>query len=813
MDKFLLIDANSIIFRSYYAFIKNPLKNSKGQNTSGIYGFLNSLKKIRTKFPTDHIILAFDAPGETFRDRVYEEYKATRPPAPRDIPFQIEKIREITELLGIKGIELPGYEADDILATLATKLKKYGEVYIVTSDKDLMQLVSENVFIYDVFNDIVYDRERVKEKFGVNPERIGEYLALCGDSIDNIPGIPGIGPQRATEILKNYPSLEEALKNEQRLAKNRDLLFLSKRLVELEMNAPIEISPEDLIIRQTNLENLLPVLSELEFHSLIKEIAPKIDSKMIEIKKLKPGMEIKDSAGIFIENQNIFISFNENEVFVAPLKAAMDILLDKRIVKIGFDIKEVIKVVKFSPPFFDLKIVSWLIDPNVKHNRFEDICLKYLKCSIEPTPEVISALSLKLYPILEKRLRELDELELYKKIEEPLIPVLVSMEKRGIGIDVNFLKQLKQKVEQNIRQIIDECYKIAGCVFNLNSPKQLAEVLFERLKLPPVKKGKSHYSTDYEVLQELSLKHELPRKILEYRELAKITGTYIEPLIGYTKNGRIHTTFNQTGTATGRLSSSNPNIQNIPIRSPWGNELRKSFVAREKFLLISADYSQIELRILAHITRDKNLIEAFKTGQDIHNHTASLIFNVPEESVNDHQRRMAKVVNYGLIYGMSDYGLAQELGIPKEEATQFIKTYYTLYPGVEEWRQSAISTAEEKGYSETIFGRKRPIPEIRSENYTLKEAAKRLAINTPIQGTAADLIKMAMIDVEKKLSEAGFKSGLLLSIHDELLFEIEEERIEEAKKIIKSSMEEIWNFEVPIEVNISAGKNWKEAHI
>lgn len=809
---FLLLDAHSLIFRAYFAFIKNPLKNSRGQNTSGIFGFLNSLKKIKTRFSSNHIVLAFDAPGETFRDRLFKEYKATRPPAPRDIPFQIEKVKEISHYLGMKGFEIHGYEADDILATLTKRLKDYGEIYIVSSDKDLLQLISENVFIYDVFNDIVYDKEKVKEKFGVGPERIGEYLALCGDSIDNIPGVPGIGPHRAIEILKKYENLEQALKNEPRLSEHRDVLLLSKKLVELDTNVPIEIRVDELVAKNPDIDNLLKILSELEFLSLIKEFAPRLDTKDLNIKPSIVKEEIKNEVGIAFKGDRIFLSFKEGEIHIINIKDGEKILNDRNITKIGFDLKGICKSVSLNPPLFDVKIASWLIEPNVKNDRFEDISLKYLNCYVEPSPETVSNLSLKIYPVLKKKLEELNEFELYKKIEEPLIIVLAMMEKRGIKIDTIFLKELKKRIERDIGLIADECYKIAGCVFNINSPKQLSQILFERLKLTPLKKGKSHYSTDFEVLQQLSLKHELPRKILEYRELAKVSSTYIDPLIEMAKNSRIHTTFNQTGTATGRLSSSNPNLQNIPIRSYWGGELRKGFITEEGFLLVSADYSQIELRILAHITKDKNLIEAFNSGRDIHNHTASLIFNLPEDKVDDHKRRIAKVVNYGLIYGMSDYGLAQELGISREEATQFIQNYYTLYPGVEEWRQSAIRSAEEKGYTETIFGRKRPIPEINSSNFNLREYAKRLAINTPIQGTAADLIKMAMIEVEKRLNSKSFKSGLLLSIHDELLFEIEEERVEEAKEIIKDIMENVYKFEVPIEVDIGTGKNWAEVH-
>lgn len=812
MKKFLLLDGNSLIFRAYFAFIKNPLKNSKGQNTSGVFGFLNTFKRIKARFASDYICLVFDAPGETFRDRLFKEYKATRPPAPKDIPFQVEKTKELANFLGIKIYEIPGYEADDVLATLAKRLQDYGEVYIVTSDKDLLQLITKDIFIYDAFNDIIYDESRVQEKFGILPTQIGDYLALCGDTIDNIPGVPGIGPQRAKDILKKYSSLQEAMEKEPRLVEHRDILLLSKRLVALETDVPVNIGSEDLMAKEPDSNKLLKILSELEFHSLIKDFAKQTDSEIV-VKNIQPSKEqIKNLIGVCLKDDQLFISIKECEVSITNLSKSLDILSDPQITKVGYDLKDTIKVTPINSPVFDIRICSWLIDPNIKKDGFDDICLKYLNQYVEIKPEIIAPMSLKLYPILRSKLEEINEWELYNKIEEPLVFVLAQMEKRGIGIDVPFLKQFKTQLEKKMNGLINECHKIVGTIFNINSPKQLAQILFERLKLPPVKKGKSHYSTDFEVLQQLSSKHELPRKIVEYRELSKILTTYIEPLITLAKNNRIHTTFNQTGTTTGRLSSNNPNIQNIPIRSSLGSELRKAFIAQNGFLLISADYSQIELRILANITKDKNLIEAFKSNRDIHNHTASLIFNKPEEDVSEQERRIAKVVNYGLIYGMSEYGLAQELGISREQANQFIQSYYTLYPGVEDWRTRAIANVEENGCAETFFGRKRPIPEIKSENYNLKEAAKRLAINTPIQGTAADLIKLAMISAEKKLTGLNFKSGLLLSIHDELLFEIEKERIDEAKQIIKESMEQVCKFEIPIIVEINIGENWAEAH-
>jgi DNA polymerase-1 len=421
-------------------------------------------------------------------------------------------------------------------------------------------------------------------------------------------------------------------------------------------------------------------------------------------------------------------------------------------------------------------------------------------------------LSQKLYPILKKQLAELGMLQLYNDIEAPLIRVLANMEKRGVGLDVIYLQELDTEIEKLLKESEKRIYGLVGHGFNINSPKQLSQVLFEELELKPTKRGKTHYSTNFEVLTQLSMSHEVPKEILKFRELAKIKSTYIEPLIMMSKEGRIHTTFNQASTATGRLSSSNPNIQSIPIRSELGRKIRKGFVAKEGYKIISADYSQIELKLLAHFAGDKNLIQAFAQSQDVHRHTASVVFGVEEKNVDDKQRRMAKVVNYGLIYGMSDYGLAQRFDIAFEEATQFIQSYYDLYPDVAAWREKAVSSAEEKGYAETLFKRRRPLPELHARNHALREFSKRAAINTPIQGTAADLIKIAMIRVEEKLTATGFQSGLLLSIHDELLFEIENNRVDEAQKIIRDCMENAIKINVPIEVSIGVGQNWEEAH-
>ncbi len=811
--KFIIVDAHSIIFRSYFAFIKNPLKNARGENTSGVYGFVNMIEKMKKKLPSEYIGLAFDAPGETFRDKVFKDYKATRPPPPPDIPFQIEKAKEISTCLGIPQFEVEGYEADDILATLAIKLKEHGDVYIATSDKDLLQMVSENVYVYDAYRDEILDRDKVYAKLGVPPEKIPMYLALVGDTIDNVPGVPGIGPKRAVEIIEKYKDFEQALETDARLKPHKDAALLSRELIKLKIDVPLDLDLEALRITEPDMDKLMPILIDLQFHSLIKEYSKTQHAKFtVQEFKDKTPFADTDATGIALDGDHLFLSIAEDKVYRVGLEQAANILTDKKIVKVGYDLKNVAHATEVSAPLFDLRIVSWLLEPNRRSYSFEDICLHNLSIYPETTPEAIALYSHKLYPMLERKLAEQNMLDLYDNIEAPLIQVLTKMEKRGVGLDVIYMQELDVEVEGQLRESQRNIYSMVGHEFNINSPKQLSRVLFEELKLKPAKRGKTHYSTNSEVLTQLSHSHKVPKEILKFRELAKMKSTYLAPLVMLSKEGRIHTTFNQANTATGRLSSSNPNIQSIPIRSDQGRKIRKGFVADQGYKIISADYSQIELRLLAHIAGDKNLIKAFAKGEDIHRHTASVVFGISEEEVDDRQRRMAKVVNFGLIYGMSDYGLAQRFDIAYEEATQFIQSYYDLYPDVATWRDDAVLSAEEKGYAETLFKRRRPLPDLHARNYALREFSKRAAINTPIQGTAADLIKIAMIDVENKLSAAKFKRGLLLSIHDELLFEVEEERIDEAREIIKESMEKAIQIAVPVEISIGMGKDWDEAH-
>jgi DNA polymerase-1 len=811
-NKFILIDAHSIIYRSYFAFIKNPLKNSKGETTSGIFGFLNTLEKIKQSLGSEYIGLAFDAPGKTFRDDVYEEYKATRPLTPPDLPFQVAKVKEICQHLGIPLFELEGYEADDILATFAIALQKKGIVYIVTSDKDLFQLVNDRIFVYDAYKNQIYDEAMVVKKFKISPARIADYLALTGDASDNIPGVPGIGPKRALEILKKYSSFEKAVALEKKIREHQEQALLSHKLVMLECHVPLNINPQALRVKQPAIDDLMPILLDLELHSYIKTLGQRTQTKLTsrhasDLSTIKPG----DVIAIYQEAaEQIIICFDENTLFKVTSDEAAHLLRSNKIIKIGYDLKNLLKNMVIDHPFFDIKIAAWLIDPNRRSYKLEDLALHYLNEYATMTPLQAALCMYRLYPLLKKGLNT--HYELYDKIEEPLIDVLCSMEKRGIKIDLDYFARLSKEFGVELTQIEKKIYDLANMSFNINSPKQLAHILFEKFKLKPLKKGKSHYSTSVEVLQQLSHVHPLPSEVLKYRGYAKIKSTFIDPLITAARKSRIHTTFNQTGTSTGRLSSTNPNIQNIPIRTEIGRRIRKGFIAETGFSLISADYSQVELRLLAHMSKDTNLKEAFHNNKDIHRHTAALIYGIAEKDVDDNKRRMAKVVNYGLIYGMSDFGLVQRLDIPREEAIQFIDSYYNLYPEVEKWREKAILQAEESGYTETLLGRRRPLPDIHSRNHSLREFSKRAAINTPIQGTAADLIKIAMIKLEKNLQSRGFKHGLLLSIHDELVVEIENERLEEAKKIIKDCMEQALTLDVPIVAAINIGPNWDEIH-
>jgi len=809
MKDALLLDGHSIIYRSFYAFIKNPLRNSKGENTSAVFGFVNSLRKLFNKFQPECGCVAFDAGGETFRHKEFKKYKIQRPPTPEELHSQVPIIKELVKAYGLEIIEVPGYEADDVLGSLAFDLRDKGyRVIIVSFDKDLLQLVGGNIYVYDLYRDILYDPGRVFEKYGVPPSRIPDLLALAGDTIDNIPGVPGIGEKRAREIISKYKSLEEAIEKDKRLKNFKDIVSFSKSLTLIRTD--VKLKNPSLSIKEPQRERLVEIFRKLEFSSLLKEVV-KPEPERIEIKEARE-IESYPEWGFHIKDTTLFISRSSREVYRIDVEEEFKKFLeDPKIMKIGFDIKS--QTGKIEEPFFDVKVASWLSEPNRKRYELSDLILDHLGIGVSQVPEeYIPSYNFRLFEVLKPRMEEFKRV--FYEIEMPLIPVLWDMERRGVKIDTKVFKEFSEELSLELKEIERGIYSEVGFEFNLNSPKQLSHVLFDILKLKPIKRTKTGYSTDVSVLSELAQFHRVPREMLNYRELSKLKSTYLDPLIELAdpKTHRIHTTFNQTGTSTGRLSSSNPNLQNIPIRGEMGKRVRRGFIAEDGFLLLSCDYSQIELRILASVSKDERLKRAFLSGEDIHTQTACEVLGITEKEVTEETRRLAKVVNYGVIYGMSDFGLSQELGISQEEARAFIEGYMLVYKRVARWREEAVKRAEEKGYAETIFGRRRPIPELKSKNYNLYEAGRRLAINTPIQGSAADIIKLAMIRLYKRLKREGFRGGIILQIHDELLLEIEEDRIEEVKGIVKEEMERGEGLDVPLVVNIGVGKNWEEAH-
>ncbi len=818
MKQVFLVDGHSIIYRSFFAFIRNPLRDSKGRNTSAVYGFVNTLKKLFQKFDPEYIAVAFDTGRPTFRHKEYKEYKSERPEMPDELRRQVPIIKEIVEAYGLMGLEIEGYEADDVLGSLAERLKHEDfRVFLVSSDKDLMQLVGENVVVYDAYKDLVYDEAKVRERFGVEPKKVADILALSGDAIDNVPGVPGIGDKRAQAIILKYGSVEEALEKEPKLWDYKDLALMSKSLTQIRIDIELGVSPEQLKVKTQDQERLVTIFRDLEFTSFLSEVKT-TEKKKIDIKELASVSDVKpmEQMAYAVDGDTFFYSTDGSVVYKLGLDKGLPLLAQRDILKIGTGLKEnLLKGLPIVPPFFDLKVGSWLLDPNLKKYDFADLLLRHLLSVPESVSQAeIAGYGYELFDHIYPELEAKGLLPLLTEIEMPLITVLADMERRGTKIDVPFFKNLSVELNRELETIEKSIYRQVGFEFNLGSPKQLSKVLFETLQLKPRKRTKTGYSTDVLVLTDLAHEHEVPRSMLRVRELSKLISTYLDPLVEICDSDthRVRTSFEQTGTSTGRLSSTNPNLQNIPIRTDLGKRIRQGFIADDGFVLISADYSQIELRILAHLADENQLKEAFNQGEDIHTRTACAVLGITEKEMTPEARRLAKVVNYGLIYGMSDWGLASGLGISQEKAQEFISEYMAHYSNVAAWREKIVEQAEEQGYAKTLFGRIRPLPELRSSNRVVFEQGRRYALNTPIQGTAADIIKKAMIALFKRLAERSFKGGLCLQIHDELVLEIEEERVEEAKEIVKNEMENAVQLSVPLEVELGVGKNWAAAH-
>ncbi|MEW6107811.1 MAG: DNA polymerase I [Nitrospirota bacterium] len=878
-----LIDGNSYVYRAYYAI--KGLTNSKGFPTNAIFGFTNMLLKIIKEKKPDGIAVFFDSPEPTERHRIFEEYKAHRPETPSDLVQQLPYIRKMISAFNISILELPGYEADDIIGTIAKKASGNGiEVLIVTADKDMLQLADEHIRIYDPMKEKIFDTEYVKGKFGVVPERVPEFMALTGDAVDNIPGIKGIGEKTAKELLSSFENLDELLRNPERIkkeklramvAENRDMVRMSRKLTTIDTSVPVDIEAKEFALKEPDWLSLLSLFKEFEFSSLMK-LLPSTGTCEREYETIDSSARLKESL-FSVKNEIAFdieatgrnpltdsivgIAFcnKKEKAFYVPVahsrsladsgrqldkKDAFEILSpilrDPEISKIGHNLKYDIMILDregiiVSGKLYDTMIASYLLNPNKANHGLDEVSFEYLSKRKKSFMEVLkkrasfaevpieeaapyasedAALSYELKDVLFRKIGEKGLDKIYFDIEMPLIEVLMDMEKAGIKIDAEKLRELSKAMTVEIDSLQKRIFFLAGEEFNINSPKQLSRVLFQSLGLSPSKKTKTGFSTGMDVLEELAEIHELPREVLNYRSLAKLKTTYLDvlPSIMNPETGRIHTSFNQTVTATGRLSSSDPNLQNIPVRGEWGRLIRQAFIAEKGNLLLSADYSQVELRILAHLSGDEGLVDAFNKDLDIHTRTASELYGIPPDKVTDEMRRTAKTVNFGVIYGISAFGLSETLDIDRKDAEKYIRQYFDRHPGVKEYIEKILSEAEEKGYVKTLFGRIRPVPELKSHNRNIRQQGERLTVNSPIQGTAADMIKIAMINIRRRFRRESPGAGMILQVHDELLFEVKEEEAEIVKKIVKEEMEGAVRLTVPVKVDIGIGKNWADAH-
>ena len=927
MDKLFLLDAYALIYRAYYALIKSPRINSKGFNTSAILGFVNTLEDVLKKESPTHIGVAFDPAGPTFRHEAYKEYKAQREETPEVIRLSVPIIKDIIKAYRIPILEVPGYEADDVIGTLATEAGKRGiTTYMMTPDKDYGQLVSENVFMYrPKYGDKEFDVmgvEEVKAKFNIeSPAQVIDMLGLMGDSSDNIPGCPGVGEKTAQKLISEFGSIENLLEHTDQLKgaiktkveSNVEKIKFSKFLATIKIDVPVELDMDSLKRETPDEEKLRSIFEELEFRTLLERVfksdkkpsakpAPDKKSfqgdlfgffaddnteeqKNLSLKRLEDMpydyqlIDTEDKINDFLRiilTKDIFsldtettgtdamtaelvgmsFSYEENQAFYVPVPQNRDeaqkivdkfkpLFENENSLKVGQNIKYDMIVlanygVTIKGKMFDTMIAHYVLQPELHHGMdyLAEVYLKYDTIKIE---ELIGAkgknqrnmrdlsptdiykyacedadVTLKLKNILEKELESNGVKELFEEIEMPLVPVLAYIERNGVRIDTEALKETSKHFTIRMREIEEEIYKLAGMEFNVSSPKQVGEVLFDRLKIvEKAKKTKTgQYVTSEEVLESLKGKHQIVEKILDYRGLKKLLSTYVDalPELINPKTGRIHTSFNQTVTATGRLSSSNPNLQNIPVRDDDGKEIRKAFIPDDGCEFFSADYSQIELRIMAHLSEDDNMIEAFREEQDIHAATAAKIYKINIDEVTREQRSKAKTANFGIIYGISVFGLAERLNVDRKEAKELIDGYFENYPKVKAYMDESIRSARDKGYIETIFKRKRYLPDINSRNAVVRGYAERNAINAPIQGSAADIIKVAMIRIYKRFMDEGIKSKMILQVHDELNFSVLREEKEKVQQIVISEMEAAYKMKVPLLADCGWGQNWLEAH-
>lgn len=864
-SKLVIIDGNSLMHRAFYALPN--LTNSKGLHTNVIYGFVNMLYKIQEEFKPDYIGIAYDRKAPTFRHEEYPEYKAGRLKMAEEMVEQIPVLKEVIAAMNIKQIEIDGYEADDIIGTVsALCTQKEVSAIIITGDRDAFQLINDHVHVFitkkGISEMIEFDREKLMEVYQITPEQVIDMKGLMGDASDNIPGVPGIGEKTALELIKQFETLESTLENFSQVKKNkvrenletyRDQALLSKRLATIIKDVPIDINIEDFIVNAPDNSMLYNHFKELGFKGLLTKLEASIGKQTgqvevekradVEVTEINDLMDLLDKARAkgsiafkffqesdqikaFVNVDNSIYSFIINKDNKVDVKQLME---DSRIFKAGHDMKQDVLLLKsmdieISNISFDTMLAAYVLDPSKNSFSLGDISGELLGeyfedyKSKEGTIEAkysnsVAAIG-KLIEPMQQLIKDAGMDKLYSDVELPLLSVLADMEYIGFKVDKEMLAQLGQEFSLQIDILTESIYGYAGESFNINSTKQLGVILFEKLGLPAAKKTKTGYSTDVEVLEGLLDKHPMIEKLLEYRQLLKIRSTYIDGMINVINpnTGKVHSKLNQAGTATGRLSSTDPNLQNIPIKTENGRKIRKAFVpSSEDYVLVDADYSQIELRVLAHISGDEKFIDAFVKNEDIHTRTASEVFNVPIDEVTSLLRNRAKAVNFGIVYGISDYGLSRDLKIPKKEAKIYIENYFSRYPKVKQYMDDIVAKAKEHGFTTTLLNRRRYVPEILSRNAIQRGAGERIAMNTPIQGSAADIIKIAMIKVYNELKERKLKSKLILQVHDELLVETHKSEIEEVKQIVKKNMEEAMDLLVPLTVDVSAGSNWYDA--
>lgn len=880
MNKLLLIDGNSIINRAFYGIMGSKmLMTEDGTYTNAVYGFLSILFKELDDIKPEYLVVAFDLKAPTHRHKIYDKYKANRHGMPEELAMQMPILKETLKAMNVCIIEKEGYEADDILGTLAKwGQKEELEVTVLTGDRDSFQLIDKNIKVRIPRTKMGktetedYTVEKIEEEYGLEPLDLIEVKGLMGDTSDNIPGVPGVGEKTALNLIKQYKSIDEVYnhideqkgKLKEKLSENKDLAYLSRTLGTIDINAPIEKDLNVFQIEEWNKPEVLEIFKRLKFNRFIDRFAlqdnvggtslgePQINTeieheKIVDKTKLAElKQEIQENKVMYYyltEEKFIIYSPKTNKCFsIENIQDFKDIFEDKNILKCSYKQKEEFiilwnKGIEAKNLMFDIAIAGYILNSNINKYTIEYLANEYINFDIaeylsntekteaeqitlfdnaeEPKEDktyIYAYTIYKLYNVLTQKMEEAGSIDLFNKIEMPLTEVLASMQYEGIYIDKQELLDFGKELQEKIDILTQEIYELTGEEFNINSTKQLGEILFEKLKLTVKKKTKTGYSTDVDVLEKIKYEHPVIEKILEYRQLQKLNSTYVEGLIPYIdETGRIHSKFHQTVTTTGRISSTDPNLQNIPTRMELGRKLRKVFKPEQGYIFVDADYSQIELRVLAHISEDKNMIEAFCNNEDIHAQAASKVFNIPLEEVTKEERTKAKAVNFGIVYGISEFGLGEQLGVSRKKAKEYIEQYLDKYSGIKEFMTNIVEETKEKGYVETLYHRRRYVPELKSNNYMVRQFGGRVAMNTPIQGTAADIMKIAMINVYNKLKENNLKSKLIVQVHDEILVETLESEKEQVKQIVKEEMENVIKLKVPLLAEVEEGYNWYEA--